>query len=107
MAHTLHLQVEEPSPPEPEPVFDDILRETTSPVSLSFNKSILQLIKDTWDKPPSMMQISRITENLYKTHGTDIEFLNKHPLPNSIIVESSQSRGYNKSKVTPMNKERR
>ena len=53
------------------------------------------------------MQISRRTDGLYRTHGADAEFLNKHPVPNSIIVESSQARTQAKSKPTLPNKDGR
>ncbi|XP_078233403.1 ubiquitin-conjugating enzyme E2 E2 isoform X1 [Pogona vitticeps] len=107
MAQALNLDIEQPPSADANPVFDDINQERPIPLSLPFNKSILQLIKDTWGKTPSIMQISCRTDGLYRTHGADAEFLNKHPVPNSIIVESSQARTQTKSRPTLANKDGR
>ncbi|XP_078239079.1 12S rRNA N(4)-cytidine methyltransferase METTL15 isoform X2 [Pogona vitticeps] len=98
MAQALNLNAEQPPPVDVDPVFDDIDQERVAPLSLPFNKSILRLIKDTWGKTPSTMQISRRTDGLYRTYGVEAEFLTRHPVPNSIIVESSQARAHAKAK---------
>ncbi|KAJ7344354.1 hypothetical protein JRQ81_000304 [Phrynocephalus forsythii] len=46
----------------------------------------------------------RRTDNLYRTHGDEVEFLARHPLPNSLIVDATQNRAKNTSTSTPSNK---
>ena len=77
------------------------------PLSVTFIPTMLDLIKESWDKPSSSLQISRCTENHYKTHGPNTNFLTKLPTPKSIIVESNQSRAWNKSSIAPTNREGR
>ena len=53
------LEVEQPPPPKQDLMFDDINQDKTPPLSLAFVPAMLDLVKESWDKPPSFLQISR------------------------------------------------
>ncbi|KAJ7329889.1 hypothetical protein JRQ81_016063 [Phrynocephalus forsythii] len=63
--------------------------------------------KEAWTKPSSNPLIPRRIDNFYKTHGEGTDFLMKHPLPNSVIVDANQNRGRSHSNTTLSNKEAR
>ena len=86
MAKSLELDIEQPPPPKQDLVFNDINLEKSSLLSLAFILSMLDLIKESWDKPSMSTQIFQHIENYYRTHGSDTPFLVQHPAPNSIIV---------------------
>ncbi|KAJ7324577.1 hypothetical protein JRQ81_017597 [Phrynocephalus forsythii] len=46
-------------------------------------------------------------DNMYRTHGEGTAFLDKHPLPNSVIVDAVQNRAKGKSAAASSNKEGR
>nr|XP_020644694.1 voltage-dependent calcium channel subunit alpha-2/delta-4 [Pogona vitticeps] len=106
MAKSLELDTEQSALPKHDLIFEDINQEKSPPLSLTFVPAIMD-IKESWDKSSTSLQIPRQVENHYRTHITDTSFLIKHPLPNSIIVQSNQSRAGNRSSVTPTNKEGR
>uniref|UniRef100_A0ABM5FAT3 Uncharacterized protein n=1 Tax=Pogona vitticeps TaxID=103695 RepID=A0ABM5FAT3_9SAUR len=105
LAKTLKLRVDEPPPPEEDLIFGDIVKERTPPPSLSYLPSLLKVIKELWDHPSSSIPLPRRTENMYKIVGDDTKFLLKHPIPNSLIVETSCSKPTGRSHVIPTNKE--
>ncbi|XP_078246160.1 uncharacterized protein LOC144588055 [Pogona vitticeps] len=105
LAKTLKLPVDEPPPPEEDLIFGDITKERTPPPSLSYLPSLLKIIKELWDRPSSSIPLPRRTENMYKIIGDDTKFLLKHPIPNSLIVETSCSKPTGRSHVIPTNKE--
>ncbi|KAJ7316168.1 hypothetical protein JRQ81_002330 [Phrynocephalus forsythii] len=49
----------------------------------------------------------RRTDNLYRTHGEGTTFLDKHLLPNSVIVNATQNRAKSHSASAPSNMENR
>ena len=82
-------------------------QEKAPPLSLAFISALMELIKESWNQLSTSLPVARRTENLYRTHGDDTNFLIKHPAPNSIIVQSSSSKSSGKSHVTPTNREGR
>ena len=86
-------------------IYEDIDQESASPFHLSFIPSLFRVLKETWDKPFSTTQMSRRIENLYKIHGPDADFLIKHPPPNSVVVDVTQTRSCTRSTAMPSNKE--
>ena len=62
-------------------------------------------MKESWDKPSTSQQIPCRVENLCKTHGSGTEFLSKHPLPNSLVVDATQSHSCSKSTSAPTDRE--
>ena len=44
---------------------------------------------------------------MYRIHGEEINFLSKHPAPNSVIVHANASKASGRPHVTPTNKEGR
>ena len=57
MAKSLEIDVEEPPPQKKDLVFDDLNQDKTPHLRLSFIPAMLDLVKDSWDKPPSSLQI--------------------------------------------------
>ena len=105
MAKTLKLQTEQPPPPKGDLVFGDISQERSPPLSLAFISALMELIKESWNQPSTSSPVACRTENLYRTHGDDTNFLLKHPVPNSIIVQLNSSKSSGKAHVTPTNRE--
>lgn len=101
----LDLTIKQPPPTGSDKVYEDINVEQVQPLHLSFITSLLRLIKEPREKPSSMAQIPRRVESLYRAHGEDTNFLTKHPLPNSFIVNSTQHKSRYRSAATPTNKE--
>ncbi|KAJ7320355.1 hypothetical protein JRQ81_019866, partial [Phrynocephalus forsythii] len=62
-------------------------------------------IKSAWTKLSSTLLMARHIDNMYCTHGDDTNFLAKHPLPNSLIVDATQNRAKSGSNTVPSNKE--
>ena len=77
------------------------------PPSLNLIPALLTLVKNFWDRLPSTLLIPRKIEHHYKTHGWDLDFLLKHPIPNSIVVKATQYKSHSRSSTTPVNKEGR
>ena len=76
-----------------------------SPPSLSLIPALFEMVKSSWDKPPTLVQVTRKIEHHYKTHGLDSDFLAKHPPPNSIVIEATQYKARTRSSATPTDKE--
>ena len=105
MGKALKLDTEEPPPPEEDLVFGNINQEWIPQLSLAFIPTLMDLVKESWELPSTSSQVSCRVENLYCTHGNDTNFLLKHPPPNSIVVQSNQSKSSGKAKVTSTNRE--
>ena len=105
LARALKLDLDLPSPPGEDLIFGDIVKERAAPPSIAFVPVIMEIIKEFWEQPSNTPSVPRRTENFYRVHGSDTKFLLKHPIPNSLIVETSCSRPSVKSHVTPVNKE--
>ena len=105
LAKTLKLDLNLPSPPGEDLFFGDIKRDSTAPPSIAFVPVVMEAIKEFWAQPATTPNVPRRTEHFYKIHGTDTHFLLKHPIPNSLIVETSCSRPSAKAHVTPVDKE--
>ena len=105
LAKVLKLQMDAPAPPEEDLIFGDITSERSPPPNLAYLSVLTNIIKDFWNQPSTTPSLSRRTENLYRVSGDDAKFLLKHPIPNSLIVETSCTRPSGKSHVTPTNKE--
>ena len=103
MAKTLQLDVEI-SQQEKDLVFHDMVQDKTPPPSLSLIPALLDLVKTSWDKSSLTPQIPQKIECHYKTHGSDSDFLVKHPVPNSIMVEATQYKSHSRSSTTPVNR---
>ena len=58
MAKSLQLDIEEPPAQKKDLVFDDLNQDKTPPLSSSFIPAMLDLVKESWYKPPSTLQIS-------------------------------------------------
>ena len=91
IAKAMDLGVQQPTHFGSDKVYDDIDEDQTPPLQMGFILWLLKLIKQSWSKLSSVPQISQRIKNLYKTHGTDTEFLSKHPPPNSMIVDAMQN----------------
>lgn len=100
----LKLAVIQPPPEDTDKVYEVINAEHVDPLHLRFIKSLLKLVKESWNNLSSMTQIPRWVENLYKTHGEDTQFLSKHPLSSPFIVDAMQNRSRNRSASAPTNK---
>lgn len=74
-------------------------------MQLTYVTSLLKLIKQSWPKPSATSQIPRRMEALYKISGTDTDFLTAQPLPNSVVVKSTQYKSRIRVESSPMNKE--
>ena len=59
MAKLLELDIDQPPPSKQDLMFDDINQEKSPPLSLAFIPSMLDLIKESWNKRPTSLQISR------------------------------------------------
>uniref|UniRef100_A0ABM5G2Q2 Uncharacterized protein n=1 Tax=Pogona vitticeps TaxID=103695 RepID=A0ABM5G2Q2_9SAUR len=105
LAKTLKLRVDEPAPPEEHLIFGDITKERNPPPSLSYLPALLKIIQELWDHPSASGPLPRRTENMYKIIGDDAKFLLKHPIPNSLIVETSCTKPSGRAHVIPTNKE--
>ena len=62
-------------------------------------------MREYWTKPSFSHQILRRVENLYKMYKENADFLLKHPLPNSFVVDVTQNRAQNQ--LASNNKEAR
>ncbi|XP_078245250.1 uncharacterized protein LOC144587803 [Pogona vitticeps] len=107
LAKALKLRMDEPPPPEEDLIFGDINKERSPPPSLSYLPALLSIIKDFWEHPSSSVPLPKRTENMYRINDEDAKFLLKHPIPNSLIVESSCSKPSGRAHVVPTNKEGR
>ena len=103
----MDLATDQPVAEEVDKVYGAITQDQTPSLHLVFISSLLKLIKELWDKPSTSHQIPRRVQNLYKMHGDSTDFLSKHPLPNSFVVDVTQNRARNHSASTPNNKEGR
>ena len=103
----MELDVQQPSQSQSDKVYEDINTQQCLPFSMSFIPFLLELAKQIWTKPSSIPQMSCKVENFYRTHGDATAFLFKHPPPNSLIVDATQTRVRNRSSTTPSNKEGR
>ena len=80
-------------------------QDKASSPSLSLIPALFELGKTSWDKSPAMAQVPRKIEDQYKTHGSDSDFVTKHPSPNSIVIKATQYKSCTRSLVTPTDKE--
>lgn len=103
LAKALNLSVVQPEPDDSEPIY--ITTEHLPPAQLTYVKSLLKLVKQFWSKPSAVAQIPRRMESLYKISGTDTDFLLGQPLPNSVVVKSTQFKTRINVDSAPMNKE--
>ena len=99
------LDTQLPSQQEKDLIFHGLEQEKTPPPSLSLIPALLQLVKESWDKPPSTLQTPHRVEHHYNTHGLDTTFLLKYPTPKSIVVESTQYKSHTKFSITLLNRE--
>ncbi|XP_072857659.2 uncharacterized protein LOC140707569 [Pogona vitticeps] len=105
LAKTLKIRVDEPTPPEEDLIFGDITKERSPPPSLSFLPALLKIVHEFWEHPSASVPLPKRTESMYKIIGDDAKFLLKHPIPNSLIVETSCTKPSGKVHVIPTNKE--
>nr|XP_020642244.1 formin-like protein 7 [Pogona vitticeps] len=105
LAKTLKIPVDEPTPPEEDLIFGDITKDRSSPPSLSFLPALLKIVHEFWEHPSASVPLPKRTESMYKITGDDAKFLLKHPIPNSLIVETSCTKPSGKVHVIPTNKE--
>ena len=82
-----------------------MVQDKLPPPSLSLILVFLNLVKNSWDTSPLILQIPRKIEHHYKTHGLDSDFLVKYPMPNSIVVEATQYKSHSRSSTTHVNRE--
>ena len=101
----MDLAVDQPVVEEVDKVYKDITKDQPPPLCIAFISSLLKLAKEPWEKPFTSYQIPRRVENLDKRHSSGTEFLSKHPLPNSFVVDATQNRARKQSTSTPNNKE--
>ncbi|KAJ7313400.1 hypothetical protein JRQ81_004733 [Phrynocephalus forsythii] len=107
VAQVMELQVELPDAKGSCKLFGHLRKHKTPPLRLGFIPSLLQSAKASLTKPASMPLMLRRTDNLYRIHGEEVEFLARHPLPNSLIVNATQNRAKNTSANIPSKKEGR
>lgn len=107
MVKVTNLEVTQTEPEDIEDVFKDINDDQPPPLHLSFISSLIKLIKQSWSHSMSVSQVPRKTENHARVHGDSTDFLFKHPLPNSFIVDATQNRVRARSAVAPTNREGR
>ena len=91
MASVLKMQRQLPSPPTVDPIFGDIDRESSQPLSLNYISQLFTLIMDACSQPATPLSVSRRTENMYRIHEDEVNFLSKHSAPNSVIVHANAS----------------
>ncbi|KAJ7303267.1 hypothetical protein JRQ81_012205 [Phrynocephalus forsythii] len=87
--------------------FGHLNKNQVPPLRLAFIPSLLKRIKEPWSTPSSIPLMSRRVDNMYRTHGEGTAFLDKHPLPNSVIVDAVQNHAKGRSSTAPINKEGR
>ena len=107
MAKALKLDIEKSPPATEDLVFAIVDKDKAPPLSIALIPSLLATIKESWATPATSTQVTRRVENYYKTHGDEANFLAKHPVPNSIIVQSNQSKTSSTAQITPSNREGR
>ncbi|KAJ7341755.1 hypothetical protein JRQ81_006624 [Phrynocephalus forsythii] len=107
IAQVMGLQVQLPTSSDLCKFFGHLNKSKPLPLKMAFIPSMLDRAKEAWAKPSSNPLIPRRIDNLYKTHGDGTDFLTKHPLPNSVIVDANQNRGRSHSNTTTSNKEAR
>ncbi|KAJ7332790.1 hypothetical protein JRQ81_014970 [Phrynocephalus forsythii] len=107
IAQVMGLQVQLPTASNACKFFSHLHKTRQPPLRMGFIPSMLEKAKEAWAKPSSNPLIPRRIDSLYKTHGDGTDFLMKHPLPNSVIVDATQNRGKSHSNTTPSNKEAR
>ncbi|KAJ7344874.1 hypothetical protein JRQ81_000824, partial [Phrynocephalus forsythii] len=105
VAQVMELQVELPDPKGSCKFFGHLRKHRTPQLRLGFIPSLLQSAKASFTKPSSTPLMPRRTDNLYRTHGEEVDFLARHHLPNSLVVNATQNRAKNTSTSTPSNKE--
>lgn len=65
----------------------------------------MKLIRACWEKPASIPVSSKKLDHLYRTQEENVQFLFKHPQPNSLIVSSSyRSRRHHSTPPDPEGK---
>ena len=103
----MDLDIQQPTQSKSDKVCENINEIKHPPLHMQLIPSLLKLTKQSWTKPSSILQMSQRVKNLYKTHGTNTNFLSKYPLPNSVIVDVAQTHSRNHLNVTLNNKEGR
>ncbi|KAJ7345369.1 hypothetical protein JRQ81_001319 [Phrynocephalus forsythii] len=105
IASVMELQVQQDQTADSCRFFGHLNRRQTPPLRLAFIPSLLDRIKEAWNKPSSAPLMSCRVDNMYRTHGNGTSFLDRHPLPNSLVVDATQTRTRGRSALTPSNKE--
>ncbi|KAJ7327161.1 hypothetical protein JRQ81_016920 [Phrynocephalus forsythii] len=107
IASVMELQVQQDQTADSCRFFGHLNKRQTPPLRLAFIPSLLDRIKEAWNKPSSAPLMSRCVDNMYRTHGEGTSFLDKHPLPNFLVVDATQTRTRGRSTLTPNNEEGR
>ncbi|KAJ7320482.1 hypothetical protein JRQ81_019993 [Phrynocephalus forsythii] len=107
IASVMELQVQQDQTADSCKFFGHLNKHQTAPLRLTFIPFLLDRIKEAWAKPSSAPLMSRRVDNMYCTHGEGTSFLDKHPLPNSLVVDATQKRTKGRWALTPSNKEGR
>ncbi|KAJ7344891.1 hypothetical protein JRQ81_000841 [Phrynocephalus forsythii] len=92
IASVMELQVQQEQTADSCKFFGHLNRRQTAQLRLAFIPSLLDHIKEVWNKPSSAPLMSHRVDNMYRTHGDGTSFLDKHPLPNSLVVDATQNR---------------
>lgn len=89
MTQRLGISIAPPTPVVDDIVFDVVQARAPSAIAIPLSKTIMQAAKSRWDKPASVPVSNKRLDHLYRTQESNVEFLFKHPQPNSVIVSSS------------------
>lgn len=70
-------------------VFARIQEKTNISVNMTISEPLIALITQSWQKPSTISPTSRHIENGYRTQKEGAFFKFKHPMPNSITLETT------------------
>ena len=86
-------------------LFSSLQRTSHIPIEMLMLDTLTYLINQLWQKPSSIPLISCMVKNFYRVQQDKAKLLFKHPIPNSIIVQTAQMRSKSSSCDTPNNRE--
>lgn len=89
MAARLELSAAVLAPPVEAVILDVLRAHTSSTVAIFMSQVMLQAVQAFWEKLVSIPVSSKNLDHMYRTQENNVEFLFKHPQPDSIIISSS------------------
>lgn len=107
MAKALKIDVATSNNRPNDKILSCLYPETPSTVAFPILEGLSDLTKPIWERPSSVQATPRNIENLYRVKQDSAEYLSKHPVPSSLIIEDMQAWCHPGQHVSPTDRESR